>query len=406
MSHNLISNTASSDAAPVRDRAEPQKAPPVHGDGSAGAPSKRVRRPRLAALDGFRFAAAMMMVLYHYAGYAGGVSGGAWAGRRTTDLFGGFSDVAAYGWTGVELFFLISGFVICMSTWGRGLGDFFRSRVVRLYPAYWVAVLATAAVLTLWPQVRQGPSYSDMLMNLTMLHEPMGVKSVDGVYWTLWAELRFYLLFGLLVVWRGVTYRRTVLFCVLWLAAVAVSTQMGGGMLSVAVQPRYAAFFIGGVAFYLIHRFGPDPLLWGIVGMSWLFAQHAIAVEAPRQVDGNHPHLSVSVCIALVTFFYLIMAILALGLLDRVTWNGLTVMGALTYPLYLIHEDIGWTLIYDGSGHMNAWALLAAVTAGAIAAAYILNRCVERPLVPVLSQGLSTGLSRIRNPVERVRGGS
>uniref|UniRef100_A0AAU2VA93 Integral membrane protein n=1 Tax=Streptomyces sp. NBC_00003 TaxID=2903608 RepID=A0AAU2VA93_9ACTN len=35
------------------------------------------------------------------------------------------------------IFFLISGFVICMSCWGKPLGDFFVSRVVRLYPAYW-----------------------------------------------------------------------------------------------------------------------------------------------------------------------------------------------------------------------------------------------------------------------------
>lgn len=107
---------------------------------------------------------------------------------------------AAYGWLGVELFFLISGFVICMSCWGRSVGDFFTSRVTRLYPAYWFAVLATTAVLLLIPGGQKPLPWPDVLTNLTMLQEPLGVRMVDGVYWTLFAELRFYLLFAL-VAW-------------------------------------------------------------------------------------------------------------------------------------------------------------------------------------------------------------
>jgi peptidoglycan/LPS O-acetylase OafA/YrhL len=43
--------------------------------------------------------------------------------------------VAHQGWTGVYLFFLISGFVICMSAWGRSVGQFAASRITRLFPA-------------------------------------------------------------------------------------------------------------------------------------------------------------------------------------------------------------------------------------------------------------------------------
>lgn len=49
---------------------------------------------------------------------------------------------------------MVSGFVICMSAWGRSVGDFAVSRVSRLFPAYWAAVAFTTLVLFNWPEVR------------------------------------------------------------------------------------------------------------------------------------------------------------------------------------------------------------------------------------------------------------
>lgn len=93
--------------------------------------------------------------------------------------------------------------------------EFFTSRVVRLFPAYWFAVIATTAVVTLVPGGIVRRRWSDVLVNLTMLQQPLGVPHVDGVYWTLAAELNFYLLF-MLVVWRGVTYRSVLVFSLVW----------------------------------------------------------------------------------------------------------------------------------------------------------------------------------------------
>ncbi|OPC82585.1 hypothetical protein B4N89_18040 [Embleya scabrispora] len=374
---------------PVRLR--PIEAPPV---AHVGEPP----RVRLAALDGLRFLAAVMVMLYHYAGFESGDETRAWDGRSAAELLPGLSRFAAYGWLGVELFFLISGFVICMSSWGRTLGDFFRSRVVRLYPAYWVAILLSAVVLRLWPTVRHAPRPSDVLTNLTMLQQPLGVPLVDGVYWTLWAELRFYLLFALVVGFgRGVTYRRTVLFCVVWTVAIVSAAGAHDDLLQGVTEPRYAPFFIGGVALYLVRRFGPDPLLWGIVGMSWLLAQNSAVEEMPRRVDANPPHLSATICMALVTVFYALMIALALGKLDRVSWSGLTTLGALTYPLYLLHENLGWTLIHAlYRPGRPAWPVLAAVTVTMLISAWLLHRLAERPMSKALDKALTGSLTRLR----------
>src|SRR5262249_26966605 len=156
-----------------------------------------------------------------------------------------------YGFFGVELFFLISGFVICMSGMGRSLGDFFVARVVRLYPAYWFGVLATSAAVALWPLLDGRPGYRDVLTNLTMLQTPLGTANVDGVYWTLWVELRFYLLFAVVVA-LGVTYRRVVAFCALWTVASIATAAVGGPLqdngvagsfLQLVFVPQYSPYF-------------------------------------------------------------------------------------------------------------------------------------------------------------------
>ncbi|NEC93307.1 acyltransferase family protein, partial [Streptomyces sp. SID12501] len=122
---------------------------------------------------------------------------------------------ASYGSLGPELFFVISGFVILMTAWGRTTVAVVASRIGRLYPSYWVAVLLTGALLLLVWSEGKHVTPGQVAANLTMLQAVVGVDHVDGVYWTLWAELRFYLLMGLLVL-VGVTRRRVLTVALLW----------------------------------------------------------------------------------------------------------------------------------------------------------------------------------------------
>lgn len=364
---------------------------------AAPPPSPAVRkRPRLAALDGLRLIAALMVVFHHYVGFGGNADASKNAWTKPVDVvFPTASWLASYTWTGVELFFIISGFVICMSSWGRSLGDFFTSRVVRLYPAYWFAVLATTAVVTLWPLVVQPLGMKDVLLNLTMLQEPFKVGSVDAVYWTLWVELRFYLLFAL-VVWKGVTYRRVVLFCVLWTVASVLVTAGRAPFADYILMPEYSPYFIAGVAMYLMHRFRPTLLLWGMVLISWLFSvrqvtlyNDALAVSLGRTLDPKP-------AIAVMTLGYLVMIVLALGGLSWVRGKWLTVAGATTYPLYLLHEHIGWTGIRLLRHHLSPWALVAAMTLGMLLAAWLVHRFIERPISAMLKRGLTDALDSLR----------
>ena len=93
------------------------------------------------------------------------------------------------GWVGVQVFFVISGFVIAFSAEKSTPLRFFEARVKRLAPAVWVCAPITAAVLLLtdlsWP--------TDAVIRVvrTALFVPID-PWVDSVYWTLGIEIAFY----------------------------------------------------------------------------------------------------------------------------------------------------------------------------------------------------------------------
>ena len=91
---------------------------------------------RLYSLDLLRFLAALMVVLYHfsYRGHIGGFT------EFSLPEIGGWSK---YGFLGVDLFFIISGFVIAWSADKHSLERFIGSRFLRLYPGFLAGVTIT-----------------------------------------------------------------------------------------------------------------------------------------------------------------------------------------------------------------------------------------------------------------------
>ncbi|MFJ6570488.1 acyltransferase family protein [Streptomyces sp. NPDC091292] len=352
---------------------------------------------RLYAIDGIRLIAALMVAVHHYAGTSRVDQPGnlIWD-RPVSDIMPTVFRFATYGWIGVEIFFVISGFVICMSCWGRTPRQFFVSRVIRLYPAYWFAIVLTTAVLVALPGVWERQPLREILLNFTMLQSGSGVANVDGVYWTLWSELRFYLLF-LLVVATGLTYRKVVVFCCVWGAAAMLAPVSQFELLTLVANPSGAWYFIAGLALYLMHRFGQDLLLWGILGMAWLMGQ----LELGHRIDEVEHVSGWRGSVLIFTVFLLVMVAIALGFTDRIRWKWLVTAGALTYPLYLMHYVAGTTLIHHLRDSMDARLLVAAVIGGFCVASWLVHRFVERPVSRILKRGLDTSFARLRNAGNR-----
>ncbi|MFG2526545.1 acyltransferase family protein [Streptomyces sp. NPDC048516] len=345
--------------------------------------------PRLYVLDGLRFVAALLVVAYHYITLRDG-----W-GEDPKAISSSVYHLSEYGWLGVEIFFLISGFVICMSGWGRSLGDFVTSRVSRLYPAYWTAVLLTAAVLTAFPDVRSVGGWQNILTNLTMLQEGVGVPDLDDVYWTLFVELKFYLLFAI-VIFRGVTYRRCVLFCGLWTVAGIFSLGSHNELLTSWAVSQYSPYFIAGIAFYLIHRFRPNALLWAIVAVSFLLAQHYVHGRLVTNLGAKAGLVEEWPARLTILIAFVMMGAIALGAFDRLRWRWLTTAGNLTYPLYLIHMYVGFTLIALLRRHVPAGLLLPAITGFMLAISWIIHRYVERPIGRKLRRAMKRSMKEMR----------
>lgn len=336
---------------------------------------------RMPALDGMRYIAAILVVVFHLAAAAGP---NVW-GQTAAEVFGPVYVAASYGWVGVPLFFLISGFVIPMSSWGRTPAQFAVSRFVRLFPAYWVCVLATTVVVQFSDVFPQKP-WRAVLANLTMLEEPLGQPLVDNVYWTLWVEMRFYLLF-LAVVWLGLNYRRAVAFCLLWSIAAALADQLNQPWLDTILMPGQSQYFVAGIALFLLHKFGHHLVLWLIVGYSWVMSMVYYAGNLWQSAHGQS-YLPASV---LVTLGFAALVLLAMGKLDWLRWRGLTTLGAATYPLYLLHYVIGFTAIHYLRPRLSLPPVVLLILALAVltVAAWLIHRLVERPLAPRLKRALS-----------------
>jgi peptidoglycan/LPS O-acetylase OafA/YrhL len=348
-------------------------------------PVREKKACRLYVLDLLRFVAALSVVFYHYT-----ARGRGWH-TPVRQLFPAVHVVSQYGWMGVELFFLISGFVICMSSWDRPVGAFFVSRVARLFPAYLVAVALTASVVAIWPGFSLNTSKDNILLNFTMLEVPLGGRPVDSVYWTLLAELLFYLLFAL-VVWLGLTYQSAVAFCVLWTTASILAPMFASRFAGVVFQPAYSPYFIAGIAFYLMYRFGSNLLLVCIVLVSYILATHEILGDVQGQATIAHNRLNLTVVYAVLALCFALIGLVALGRLSWIRGRWTTVLGAITYPLYLIHQAIGFTVISRLDRHLNRYVLLTGLILAMTAVAWLIYRVVEKTLGPRVRRALAASL--------------
>jgi peptidoglycan/LPS O-acetylase OafA/YrhL len=355
---------------------------------------------RLAALDGLRFLAALGVLLYHFTAR----ETDAW-GRDLAEVAPALAPVATYLSLGPELFFVISGFVILMTAWGRSVPDIIGSRVGRLYPGYWVAVLATGfLLLVIWPgkEITGG----QVLVNLTLLQSLVDVGHVDGVYWTLWVELRFYLLIAVFAAF-GITRRRVLAFAALWpLAAMGARVLGWSDGVTWLVAP-YAPLFAAGMALYVIHRCGHAVLPWLIVAGNAVLVLAALVPARMDSLGRNSvaPPVALGLALALLACIALV-AVVALSPVNRWTWSGLTAAGALTYPLYLLHEYWGLYVIHLLHDRLPVWAVLGAAVALSLVLAWLVHRFVEKPFGPRLRRATTRGCERLRDgAVQAWRGG-
>ena len=358
----------------------------------AGQASPQQRKPRLHSLDLLRFIAALAVVLYHYT-YAGHRFG-----SQDVDYPGWWNVISRYGYLGVEVFFLISGFVVFMSAWGRRPTTFAISRVTRLYPAYWLGVLLTSAVVVVFGQGASDtldPSHitwDRFATNLTMGQAYAKVEPIDGVYWTLACEVAFYLMV-LVLTYVGITRRSALTFMWGWLAVsiVARAVHLEGDLgfwVDRLVIPDWSYFFIAGMAFFLWRKFGRSLNLAAVIMVSYACAVFAEIRQAHFVTGITGSHVSPVIASVIVGVGFALIWLIADGRLTKLSHPSFGTLGALTYPLYLLHAVIGY-IIFNALGDLlNRWVLLGLVLGLMLASAWLITKYVERPLQPRMRDAL------------------
>src|ERR1051325_6552297 len=207
------------------------------------------RRTRFPELDLLRFLAACAVMLFHYT-YRGPQK------HLCPDSFPLLSQVFKYGNLGVDVFFILSGFVILLTAYNKDAIAFTLARMVLLCPAYWISVTLTAVVVVLTGTAHDPITLRQYLANLTMVHSFFGIDDVSGVYWTLAVELQFYFLVFLVLAAGQV--HRIAYFLGLWLfASVVLSLRPPHGIAHFFLIPEWSSYFVAGAMLFLIHREGP-----------------------------------------------------------------------------------------------------------------------------------------------------
>jgi len=341
---------------------------------------KLATQGRFHLLDPMRFLAALAVVFYHYSVYFSSAG------------LGGAVKASYFGYLGVPLFFIISGFVITASAHNRTGLEFAISRAARLYPAFWAGLIFTVVV-----SLFAGNYYNltDLLFNASLLNDYFGIDNVDGVYWTLQVEIKFYACVFFLIVF-GV-FDRFKIWLSIWLA-LAITHYFTGQphFLGWFISPQYSFFFIGGVCSYLLFQNKKDSYFGFIFLIAAIFSVIVADIQAihfyPSATEADKNIVSI-----IIICFYLLFLALSLGKLQIKSHSGFSLLGAISYPVYLIHNNAGKDIISGLSEKIPIPMAVAITTVIVVFVSISIHIMVEKKLALKLKQ-VGTYLL-IKNPL-------
>jgi peptidoglycan/LPS O-acetylase OafA/YrhL len=364
---------------------------------------KRAVNPKhVLGIDALRFFAAMLVLFFHYL-YLTGVqpdSYPGWASGRLV-VFPEAYAWSHFGWVGVQIFFVVSGFVIAFSAEKASPFSFFSSRVVRLAPGTWIcASVALAVTLTL----TRGVNVHDTLMSFlnTILFRPFG-PWMDGTYWTLAIEIAFYAMVWVLIALRRFAWIRHL--------AIAIGLASSGFWLAVTLVGPADASWIGGILdrirasrkfdLVLVHHgmfFALGVFLWlqlvvRATRANWLWMGLFVAggcLQIAAQSDAYNRQFGVfyspatPLAIWLGALVFVVVSVRYNALLHRTPQallRGLRMAGLMTFPLYLLHELSGAAVMgWAAASGLPAWPAFAVAVAAVLAASFAVAAYVEPSL--------------------------
>lgn len=332
-------------------------------------------KKRIQEIDALRGFAAIAVVLFHFA-----------LGKN--ELNYGFN----IGFTGVDLFFVISGFVIFLSVQNsKNWRSFLWNRFVRLYPAYWVCVTITTLLIIIKTQSiyfsKEPFEFSNNILlkyaaNMTMFNYYLKFDYIDQPYWTLTIELCFYLLIAFLLFTKLLKHIETIgaflLFASFLCSLPFISSNLIGHKIIMLIPLiKFFPLFYSGILLYKM-KFEKITLKRFLLFILALLVQCASFYnndDPPAFINFYEYTLSL-ICIYSVFTLYLFDK-LSFIITDATMW-----LGKISYSLYLIHQYLGVAIILpflmENLG-LNFWASAPIALIIILVIATAIHKYIENP---------------------------
>ncbi|OAI88731.1 hypothetical protein AYO36_00920 [Exiguobacterium sp. KKBO11] len=320
---------------------------------------------RLVELDALRGLAAIAVVLYHYT-------------TRISEIYPNYSYSGfkfPYGNLGVQLFFLLSGFVIFLTIKNKlSPIDFLKKRAIRLYPSYIICVMITYLLISTFGLVGREVSISHALINFSLMEGFIpGIKYVDGAYWSLTVEITFYIFIALLLYMGFMKYIFETL-C-LWLAAsftlFLLLEKTDYKLLEILYQKtisNYSYLFIAGISFYFLSQ-----------KFSWRYLALLLSTLIFQYMSSDFTTFIV------VMILYLILWGAINQKLKFLSNSLFVFLGNISYSLYLIHQNIGYIILLElNKLGISSHYIIVIPLITSILISYLITIYCEKPMMKYL----------------------
>lgn len=343
-------------------------------------------------LDILRVISVLAVVFFHFA-FRGEAAGE----LPAINISDAVKNIAKDGSLGVSVFFIISGFVIAYSAEGQKPLNFLVSRFSRIYPTFFIIMSLTATVILLSSNPLFTISAKQYVANIFIFSKLTGEPFVDGAYWSIVLEVIFYgWIFIIITLGQFRNILRIIPF---WLALSCLNElYIGSEHLQNLFITEYSGFFAMGI---ILNRLRNGFSLYATVlfvvaaiysihtsnaGIAW--AEQAYSTEFS-------PIIRASVIFVAIAVFILLLR-LKVGVRYR---HGLSMLGGMTYALYLLHQNIGYIVITGLMHSVSASTAIATTVTGLIVFSGLYHVMVERRLNPKLKRQLLRLVNKPNRPV-------
>lgn len=343
-----------------------------------------MRLPHLSSLQAGRAVAALMVVVYHLNVFV-------LPKRLYADTGEALHPVANMGYSGVEFFFALSGFLM-LYIHGRDFGmpkkahDYVIKRISRIYPAYWLVLVPLILAGAIVPSVGLGvmPGLGQLLPNLFLV--PMEDTPILQVSWTLQHEMLFYAVFALAILHRWIGLG----VLAMWFSACALSV-FGQTMLFPAAflfSPYNLIFLFGALAAVSFRHiglnvaralFGMGLLTFLLTGLNDVYRVVEVSFGVRTVLFGMSSGVIITALAAMETAGSLKVP------------RSLRLVGDSSYMLYLVHMPLMTAAVPVAKlmhlpEFLPPWIMALLFVAGSTTASVIAHLVLERPLVRFVSR--------------------